>query len=211
VAIDGVDIASVPLRDLRSRVAIIPQEATLLVGTVQSNLDPLDQHSAAEMVGALEHVGVVGQLTGRLGQPGDGAESDSDGGAYDGVESAAGARILRLRVAEGGENFSAGTRQLICVARALLRRCKVVVMDEASSAMDAATDAALQRTMRTEFSGCTVLTIAHRLHTIIDSDAVVVMERGRVREHGPPAELLETPGSEFASLVRESRRAVAEP
>ncbi|KAA0160384.1 hypothetical protein FNF28_05463 [Cafeteria roenbergensis] len=214
VAIDGVDITSIPLRILRSRVAIIPQEAILLVGTIRSNLDPLGEHADSAVLASLEQVGVADQLRERAESPADAASAGSkDAPSLAGsarvppgvVEGAA--SILDIKVSEGGENFSAGTRQLLCVARALLRRCKVVVMDEASSAMDAATDSSLQHTMRTEFGGVTVLTIAHRLHTIIDSDRVVVMDKGRVAEHGAPRALLDDAESSFSSLVRESMRA----
>lgn len=214
VAIDGVDITDIPLRILRSRVAIIPQEAVLLVGTIRSNLDPMGEHDDAAVLASLEQVGVADQLRERAEAPtapSPAASSSASAAAgLAGTFAAAGpdaASILDIKVSEGGENFSAGTRQLLCVARALLRRCKVVVMDEASSAMDAATDSSLQRTMRTEFGGVTVLTIAHRLHTIIDSDRVVVMDKGRVAEHGAPRTLLDEADSSFASLVRESMRA----
>lgn len=109
---------------------------------------------------------------------------------------------LSAPVEDGGANFSTGQRQLLTCARALLRRSRVVVLDEATSATDVASDAALQAAVRTSFAGSTVLTIAHRVHTIIDSDRVLVLENGRVAEFDAPEVLLSRPGSAFASLVR---------
>ena len=113
---------------------------------------------------------------------------------------------LDADVLEGGANFSAGQRQLLTVARALLRHSKVTLIDEASSSVDVEADAALQRAIRTQFADSTVLTIAHRVHTILDSDRVMVLRDGRVAEFASPAALLADPASEFGKLVRESQR-----
>jgi ABC-type multidrug transport system fused ATPase/permease subunit len=104
-------------------------------------------------------------------------------------------------VAEGGENFSVGQRQLLCIGRALLRRPKVLVLDEATASIDNATDAAIQLRIRDEFKEATVLTIAHRLHTIMDSDRVLVLEQGRVKEFDTPKALLENANGAFAAMV----------
>lgn len=212
VSIDGVDISTVPLRILRSRIAIIPQEATLLTGTVKTNMDPFNTFSSMQLIAALRQVGVMRHLVKRLAKKDSGKES-ADDQASDGDEAdededdkpTDAEAVLDLPVSEGGGNFSAGTRQLLCVARAVLKQCKVVVLDEASSSMDAATDAALQRAIRTEFADATVLTIAHRLHTILDSSLVVVMGSGRVLESDSPSTLLADADSEFSQLVRWSR------
>jgi ABC-type multidrug transport system fused ATPase/permease subunit len=212
VSIDGVDIATIPLRILRSRIAIIPQEATLLTGTVRTNLDPFKTFSSEQLRVALSQVGVMRHLVKRLAEK-DEAAAEEDAATEDEEPADSGTTfsaedelaVLDLDVSEGGGNFSAGTRQLLCVARAVLKQCRVVVLDEASSSMDAATDAALQKAIRTEFADATVLTIAHRLHTILDSSMVVVMGSGRVLESAAPATLLADPESEFSQLVKWSR------
>ena len=107
-------------------------------------------------------------------------------------------------VAEGGENLSVGQRQLLCLARALLRKTKILVLDEATAAVDLETDALIQQTIRTEFSAATIITIAHRLHTVLDSDLVVVLAAGRLAECGAPAALLQDTQSQFHSLAREA-------
>ena len=108
---------------------------------------------------------------------------------------------LDYRVAEGGENMSVGQRQLVCLARALLRKTKILVMDEATAAVDLETDSLIQQTIRSEFADCTILTIAHRLNTIIHSDRVLVMHAGRVVEFDEPDNLLNNPSSQFYSLA----------
>jgi len=107
-----------------------------------------------------------------------------------------------LQVTEGGDNFSAGQRQLLCLARAVLRKTKVLVLDEATSAVDFETDELLQKTIRQEFKDCTILTIAHRLNTIMDSDRVIVLDAGRIVEFDTPQALLATPTSIFYSMAK---------
>lgn len=109
-------------------------------------------------------------------------------------------------IKEGGSNMSVGQRQLLCMSRALLRNSKILVLDEATSNVDHGTDVLIQKTIRTAFKNATVLTIAHRLHTIIDSDRILLLDAGNVKEFDSPANLLDTPGSEFCSLVQETAR-----
>lgn len=109
---------------------------------------------------------------------------------------------LLYEVAEGGENLSIGQKQLMCLARALLRKTKVLVLDEATAAVDLETDELIQNTIRTEFADCTVLTIAHRLHTIVDSDKIVVLEDGEIVEYDSPEKLLQDPFSKFHKMAR---------
>lgn len=187
IRIDGVDINSVGLSQLRSRLAIIPQEPIMFSGTVRTNLDPIGQFRGHENEDerfwtALQKVGlqeVVQALEGGLDAP----------------------------VSEFGENFSVGQRQLICLARVLLRDCRVVLLDEATSSVDPETDRKMQEIIRTEFADRTILTIAHRLHTIISADKVVVMSEGRVAEFDHPHRLLSRPDSVFAALVEETGNA----
>ena len=180
VEIDGVDVKRVPLAVLRRRLTFIPQDALLFQGTVRRNLDVLGEHADAALWRALEAVGMA-EAVRRLGGGG--------GGGGDG---------LTAEVAEGGTNFSAGERQL-------LRRSKLVGLDEATASTDSTTDAAVQRALREAFAGSTTLTVAHRLNTVIDSDIIAVLGGGRLLEAGPPGELLRRPGGAFAALVAESQ------
>lgn len=111
---------------------------------------------------------------------------------------------LNHEVTEGGENLSVGQRQLICLGRALLRKTKVLILDEATAAVDLETDDLIQRTIRTEFTDCTVLTIAHRLNTILDSDRVIVLDKGKIIEFDSPANLLQTKNSAFYNMAKDA-------
>ena len=180
IEIDGVDISRIPLSVLRDTLSAIPQDAVLFSGTLRRNLDPLGEYTDAQLWSALEHVGMLTAVQ-RL---------------PDGLEE---------KVAEGGAPFSTGQRQLLTVARALLRRRRIAVLDEASSAVDAESDAALLRAVRRELQGATVLTVAHRVHTILDSTRVLVLSDGRLREFDAPSSLLADPSSAFSGLLRENR------
>ncbi|KAK9797814.1 hypothetical protein WJX73_000524 [Symbiochloris irregularis] len=183
ISIDGVDIADIGLSDLRTCLALVPQDPVLFSGTVRSNVDPLDQAGAdAAVWQALRQAGL-----------GD-AVSSLEGG-------------LDAMVSEGGSNFSTGQRQLLCMARALLKRARILVLDEATSNVDHATDALIQRTVRDGFADCTVLTVAHRLHTIIDYDRILLLDQGVAAEFDSPANLLKDSNSAFARMVAESKRA----
>jgi ABC-type multidrug transport system fused ATPase/permease subunit len=176
--IDDVDINSVSLLDLRSRIGIIPQDAVIFSLTVRFNLDPFNNHTDEEIWNVLEAVEMkdtVMSFPGKLEEP----------------------------VADGGENFSMGQRQLICIARVLLRKPKVLVMDEATASVDNETDALVQRMIRDKFKNCTVLTIAHRLHTVIDSDRIMLLSAGNLMEFDDPKKLIEKPDGMFASLWNE--------
>lgn len=185
IAIDAVDCFRIGVADLRRAVAVIPQEGTLFAGTLRYNLDPLGEHPDDELWGALE----LAQLRGVVRAGGKGLDGD---------------------VAEDGGNWSQGQRQLLCLARAALRRRRIALLDEASSSTDAATDALLQQAIRAAFREATVLTIAHRLHTVADSDRVLVLERGKVAEFDSPAALLARPGgSIYRALLEETSRGAA--
>ncbi|BBN10264.1 protein MpABCC8 [Marchantia polymorpha subsp. ruderalis] len=183
--IDGIDISTLGLNDLRSRLSIIPQDPTLFDGTVRSNLDPLEKHTDEEIWEALEKCqlgATVRQLTHKL-------------------DSA---------VLENGENWSLGQRQLFCLGRVLLKRSRILVLDEATASVDSQTDAVMQKIIRKEFDDCTVISIAHRIPTVMDADKVLVLDAGRVKEYGSPSSLLDDSHSEFSSLVREySARSVS--
>ncbi|KAI9208081.1 P-loop containing nucleoside triphosphate hydrolase protein, partial [Polychytrium aggregatum] len=166
IMVDGVSTSALGLADLRSSISIIPQEPFCFNGTVRFNLDPFNKYTDAEIWSALELV----SLKTRVG---------SD---------------LETHISENGSNWSFGERQLICLARALLRASKIIVMDEATSAVDMQTDRLIQDSVRTIFKDSTVFTIAHRLNTIIDYDRILVLDEGRVVEYGSPRELLAIEG-----------------
>ncbi|KAJ3154317.1 Multidrug resistance-associated protein 4 [Geranomyces variabilis] len=182
IAIDGVPTCNVRLQDLRSRISIIPQEPFCFKGTLRFNIDPFEASTDEEIWRVLQLV----ELNERVaGSP----------------------EKLESEVAENGGNWSVGERQLICFARAILRNTKLIVMDEATSNVDNATDLKIQATMRRCFTDSTVLTIAHRLHTVIDYDHILVLDDGRLVESGSPYDLLQKqpgePGAWFASMTGE--------
>jgi len=176
IYIDGVDISSIPLASLRSKLAIIPQDPVLFTGSLRYNLDPSDEHTDEEIMATLRACSMAGPV-----------ESHAEG-------------LLRP-LEEGGSNLSAGQRQLACMARALLRRARVLVLDEATASIDMETDDVIQQTLRERLGGVTVVTIAHRLNTILDYDKVLVMDKGKLAEMGSPAELKERPDGKFRALL----------
>uniref|UniRef100_A0A8C5L1S6 Multidrug resistance-associated protein 1 n=1 Tax=Jaculus jaculus TaxID=51337 RepID=A0A8C5L1S6_JACJA len=178
IVIDGVNIAEIGLHDLRFKITIIPQDPVVFSGSLRMNLDPFSKHSDEEVWTALELAHLKSFVS---------ALPDK----------------LNHECAEGGENLSVGQRQLVCLARALLRKTKILVLDEATAAVDLETDNLIQSTIRTQFEDCTVLTIAHRLNTIMDYTRVIVLDKGEVRECGPPAELLQQRGI-FFSMARDA-------
>ncbi|XP_063223831.1 ATP-binding cassette sub-family C member 4-like [Bacillus rossius redtenbacheri] len=181
VRIDGLDTQDVGLHDLRSRISIIPQEPVLFSASLRSNLDPFQTVDDDKLWSVLEEVELK-----------------------ESVES------LDFFVTAGGSNFSTGQRQLICLARAILRNNKILIMDEATANVDPQTDALIQATIRRKFKDCTVLTIAHRLNTIMDSDKVLVMDAGTMVEFGHPHILLQNHDGHFYKMVQETGKSMAE-
>jgi ABC-type multidrug transport system fused ATPase/permease subunit len=177
ITVDGVDVLRVGLRDLRSKLGIIPQNPVLFSGTIRSNIDPFDNYSDEQIWSALRRCGMAGAV-----------EEMPEG--------------LKAPVAEYGDNLSQGQRQLLCLGRALLKQCRVLLLDEATSSVDYETDREIQRTLREAFPGSTVLTIAHRVNTIVDSDKILVMSDGLAKEFGSPEELLRNNKSLFSDIVR---------
>ncbi|KAM7277127.1 hypothetical protein ACFE04_018993 [Oxalis oulophora] len=178
IIIDDVDISKIGLYDLRSRLSIIPQDPSMFEGTVRGNLDPLMQYSDNEVWQALEKC-QLGNLV-----------RDKE-------------EKLDATVVESGENWSVGQRQLFCLGRALLKKSNILVLDEATASVDSATDGVVQKVISQEFKDQTVVTIAHRIHTIIDSDLVLVLSDGRVAEFDAPGKLLERENSFFSKLIKE--------
>ncbi|OXB64192.1 hypothetical protein ASZ78_002114 [Callipepla squamata] len=178
IIIDGIDISTIGLHDLRGNLNIIPQDPVLFSGTLQSNLDPLGKHSDHELWEALELCDLKSF-----------------------VESLP--KKLLHEISEGGENLSVGQRQLVCLARVLLRKTKVLVLDEATASIDMETDNLVQSTIKREFYNCTILTIAHRIHTVMDSERVLVLDAGRILEYDTPQNLLQRKGA-FSEMVAEA-------
>ncbi|XP_058206082.1 ABC transporter C family member 10 [Rhododendron vialii] len=178
IVVDGIDISKLGLHDLRSRLGIIPQDPTLFNGTVRFNLDPLSQHTDYEIWEALGKC----QLKEVVQEKEEGLDSF---------------------VVEDGSNWSMGQRQLFCLGRALLRRSKILVLDEATASIDNTTDSILQRTIRSEFADCTVITVAHRIPTVMDCTMVLAISDGKLAEYDEPMALMKREGSLFGQLVKE--------
>ncbi|KAK5646883.1 hypothetical protein RI129_005347 [Pyrocoelia pectoralis] len=184
ILIDCVDIKGLELEHLRSKISIIPQEPVLFSGTVRRNLDPFGAYTDELLWKSLENVELIGVI------------KELDLG-------------LDSHVSEGGSNFSVGQRQLICLARAILRNNKILVLDEATANVDPHTDALIQKTIREKFAQCTVLTIAHRLNTVIDSDKILVLNDGCMIEFGNPYSLLQNTSGVFYGMVLQTGSAMA--
>ncbi|CEG39052.1 atp-binding cassette superfamily [Plasmopara halstedii] len=172
ILIDGLDIGTIGLHELRNKISIIPQDPVLFSGTVRSNVDPFDQYTDEQIWTSLRR-GHLAHIVSALDSP----------------------------VDEKGSNFSVGERQLLCIARALLKRSRIILMDEATASIDTETDRKIQRSIREEFRDCTCLTIAHRINTILDADRILVMERGAVGEFDTPKALQKKQNGLFKALV----------
>ncbi|XP_074303388.1 ABC transporter C family member 4-like [Silene latifolia] len=177
IVIDNIDVSNLGLHDLRSRFGIIPQEPVLFEGTVRSNIDPTDQYSDDQIWKSLERCqlkDVVASKPEKLDAP----------------------------VVDDGDNWSVGQRQLLCLGRVMLKKSRLLFMDEATASVDSQTDAVIQRIIREDFAACTIISIAHRIPTVMDCDRVLVIDAGKAKEFDSPARLLERP-SLFGALVQE--------
>ncbi|KAI0772966.1 multidrug resistance-associated ABC transporter [Trametes elegans] len=214
IVIDGIDISTIGLHDLRSRITFIPQDATLFSGTIRENLDPFGEHTDAECLDVLYRVQLLSDsplASGRASPHTSDVEPSHDAsGALSSASTSSTAAdgkivvMLDARVSPGGANFSQGQRQLIAMARALLRRSAIIILDEATSSIDFATDAKIQATIREEFGDSLLLTVAHRLHTVIDYDRLIVLDNGVVAEFETPLNLLRKEGGIFQNMCQNS-------
>ncbi|KKY25152.1 putative abc bile acid transporter [Phaeomoniella chlamydospora] len=207
IHIDGIDISKITLYDLRSRLAIIPQDPVLFSGTVRSNLDAFDEHTDIELRDALQRVHLIsnsGSTTPHATSVPTSEPSSSSSSTSAADKNTNIFHSLTSRISEGGLNLSQGQRQLLCLARAIVSRPKIMVLDEATSAVDMATDALIQRSIREEFTDSTLVVIAHRLSTIADFDRILVMGEGKVVEFDEPRNLMKIEGGVFRGMVEES-------
>lgn len=201
IKIDGIDIKNLDLSRLRRSITIIPQDPTLFSGTIKTNLDPYDEFSESEIFEVLKQVNLVTQ-----------EELDSNRNLSmmpvqaENVETGNINQFINLfnEIAEGGSNLSQGERQLVCLARSLLRNPKIILLDEATASIDYASDAKIQETIRTVFHNSTILTIAHRLRSVIDYDKILLMDAGEVKEYDHPYSLLLNKNSIFYSMCEQS-------
>lgn len=181
IYIDKLDTKQIGLHELRRKISIIPQEPVLFSATLRDNLDPFHDFDDITLWAALENVELKSSVS-----------------------------SLDYNVEQGGVNFSVGQRQLLCLARAILRNNKILLLDEATANVDPTTDALIQKTIRHNFKNCTVLTIAHRLNTIMDSDKVLVMDYGQAVEFDHPHVLLKNEQGHFTSMVKETGKVMFE-
>uniref|UniRef100_A0A7N8Y478 Multidrug resistance-associated protein 4 n=1 Tax=Mastacembelus armatus TaxID=205130 RepID=A0A7N8Y478_9TELE len=184
IMIDGFLTSTIGLHALRQKMSIIPQDPVLFTGTMRKNLDPFRQHTDEDLWNALQEVqmkSVVEELPNKL----------------------------ETVLTESGSNFSMGQRQLVCLARAILRKNRILIIDEATANVDPRTDSLIQQTIRDKFRDCTVLTIAHRLNTIIDCDRILVLDAGRIREYDEPYVLLQNHDGLFYQMVQQTGKAEA--
>lgn len=176
IKLDGIDISTLGLQDLRSKLSIIPQDPVLFIGTIRYNLDPFGEYNDEALWSALEKCHIKETIASMESQ-------------------------LDSQVIENGENFSVGERQLMCLARALLRHSKILMLDEATAAIDTETDALVQTTIKEAFSDCTMLIIAHRLNTVLSCNRILVMEEGKVAEFDTPGKLMSNSNSKFKMML----------
>ncbi|TFK37295.1 multidrug resistance-associated ABC transporter [Crucibulum laeve] len=214
ILIDGIDISTIGVHDLRSRLTFIPQDATLFSGTLRDNLDPFHEHEDSECLDVLYRVQMITPSSERTSREQSasssraptrppsitGVERDSTVATIDTISTTTTEAdtkttvSLDTQVSAGGTNFSQGQRQLIAMARALLRRSSIIVLDEATSSIDFATDAKIQATIREEFHNSLLLTVAHRLRTVIDYDRLIVLDKGQIAEFDTPWNLIQKDG-----------------
>jgi ABC-type multidrug transport system ATPase subunit len=185
ILVDGCDTSKFGIWDLRKVLGIIPQAPVLFSGSIRFNLDPFGEHNDADLWEALERAHLKDVIR----------------------RNALG---LDAEVSEAGENFSVGQRQLLSLARALLRRAKILVLDEATAAVDVRTDALIQKTIREEFKSCTMLIIAHRLNTVIDCDRLLILSSGQIQEFDTPEHLLSNDEGAFSKMVQSTGPSNAE-
>jgi len=191
IFIDGIDIKNLGLHELRKNITIIPQDPFVIEGTIQKNIDPFDKYSEEEIMSCLDKVGILKNINSNIDQSL--ISSNEDMTALlnnDDLDSKTLLEnYLHFRIESNGANLSAGQRQLISIARALIRRPKILLMDEATSCIDERSDTLLQKIFKEDFKTTTIITIAHRLDTLVHYDRIVVIDKGKVSKIGTPKEI----------------------
>lgn len=205
IRIDGVDIRQVQLRQYRRRVSLIPQTPVLFSGTIRSNLDPFCEKDDLDIIDALRKIHWFRHfdacdVAGENLRSTDAIREDNYTAELSMKQASA---ILQTTIAAGGLNISQGQRQLLCLARAIVARPKVVILDEITSSVDTETDRLIQRSLKTAFHGTTIIAITHRLQAVVEFDRILVLEEGRVAEFGAPLELMARPNGAFRAIVEE--------
>ena len=228
IEIDGINISEIDINQVREKITVIAQDPTLFTGTLRFNVDPFREHSNAAIEQLLLRAGLSDLLNREPEQAAGLAQSkDSDNKKERKYSTEASEMLpsadlntskrerqekkkknkgIYFKITEGGANLSAGERQLICICRAILRKNKVVVLDEATANIDIVTEQKIQQLIEQEFQESTVITIAHRLNTIIKSDKVLVLSHGKKLEYDSPAALMEDPDSHFSGLLKELKQ-----
>ena len=186
IIIDGVDISKVELQTLREKITTIPQDPAIFKGTLSFNIDPFGKESEEVIDNLLDRSGL--------------AELVLKGEKKDKKE------IREYAIEEGGSNLSAGEKQLVCICRAVIRKAKIVIFDEATANIDVMTEHKIMELIAKDFANATVITIAHRMNTIINSDKIAVMSFGKLKEYGSPKELLANPKSDFTKMLAEQKK-----
>jgi ABC-type multidrug transport system fused ATPase/permease subunit len=221
ITLDGINIATIGLRDLRSSLSFVPQDPVVVSGTVRSNLDPERSCSDEAIATALRQAGLESWVAG-LEVRCDDLQNHSTpiyiccftsrACAWTFIKAEGHYVFMQkgqdTELADRGNSLSVGQRQLLCMARALLKSTRMLLMDEATSNVDNTTDALIQNTIRDAFSSCTVLTVAHRLHTISDSDRILMLDDGLLVEEGPPQELMAKTDGMYRALVYEAMASI---
>ncbi|CAO3612277.1 unnamed protein product [Cunninghamella blakesleeana] len=192
ILIDGVDITQLSLYDLRSRLTIIPQDPVLFSGTIRSNLDPFGQHDDATLWAALKRSHLLHANNNNNNKDSDSDHSDSNDITLDSP------------ISENGNNFSQGQRQLIALSRALVKKSSLIILDEATSSVDFDTDRRIQNTIRSEFTNSSLLTVAHRINTVIDYDRILVLDAGKIVEFDTPYRLMTKESGYFKTMCEKS-------
>jgi len=172
IYIDDIKINDIGLHDLRKNISIIPQDPVLFCGTMRYNLDPFDQFEDAEIWRVLEEVGLKDSVP-----------------------------HLTYQVSDGGDNFSVGQKQLVCLARAILRNNRIIILDEATANVDPRTDNFIQATIRNRFADCSIITIAHRLNSVMDCDRILVLEAGLILEYDHPWKLVQNEKGTLTAMI----------
>ena len=239
IEIDGVDISKLDIEDLREQITMIPQDPIMFSGTLRYNLDPFDECSDERMIELIKKAGLEYLLEGVSKQElkekhekelkdklaGKTTEEEEESSSTENKEDEKkeknddekkeedeeeDGKGLKFKVKEEGKNLSVGERQLICIIRAILRCNKIVILDEATANIDVVTEQAIQKLINEEFEGATVMCIAHRLNTIIKSDKVLVMDKGRAIEFDSPKALMADKSSVFSGMLKEKKRSTEE-